>query len=405
MENSGRFDLLSLFGKDQLNEIQGRLAKITGLGFVTVNYRGEPLTDYTRFCSFCQHFREDEELQKNCIASDAMSSIQAAISAKPLIYICPCGLMEIAIPIIVNGTYLGGFLCGQALCMDPPTDILRMKPSTDRIEFQNTLDVAADDRAALPVFPYQHFEDIADLVDLVITLLCESAIRQIENEQSLRDQIWTASFLEKSRQSFIAVVLGSDYSLITRTVSSFLDSLFEHFPDNVSARSEMVLSLARALDENSNITSGDAEKADCLKLYPLSAEHAQTKPAMEIWLAQIVDFHYRRNKASLSPMLEPVFQYINQHVHEELSLAKIVDKCSISQSYVSRLFRKHFQISVTDYIHLRKIQLAKDYLLFEHRGIADIAFLLGYNEYTYFSKVFKKYAGTTVQEYRRQTGC
>lgn len=85
MERESAFDLLQLFGQEQLNDIQLRLSRITRLGFVTANYQGEPLTKYTGFCDFCSHFRQNKELSKNCVASDAMSSIQAAIMKKPLL--------------------------------------------------------------------------------------------------------------------------------------------------------------------------------------------------------------------------------------------------------------------------------------------------------------------------------
>lgn len=171
-------DLLSLFGKEQLLDIQNRLSKTTGLGFITVDYKGDPLTDYTGFCDFCHHFRDDPELSKNCIASDAMSSIRSAISGEPLIYRCPCGLMEIAIPIVVGGVYLGGFLGGQARCNDTPDDILQMTPATEPAVFQEALAAASKDLEKQPVFPYQHYCDLAELVELVITLLSENKIRR-----------------------------------------------------------------------------------------------------------------------------------------------------------------------------------------------------------------------------------
>ena len=79
-----------------------------------------------------------------------------------------------------------------------------------------------------------------------------------------------------------------------------------------------------------------------------------------------------------------------------------MEACSVSQSYVSRLFRNLFDLSVTDYIHLRKMQVAKKLLLDKSKSAADVAFELGYTETTYFSKVFKKTVGCTIQEYRKK---
>lgn len=391
MSNISSFDLLSLFGKEQLNDIQHRLSKITKLGFITVDYRGEPMTEYTGFCDFCSHFRLDETLSKNCVASDAMSSIQAAISERPRIYMCPCGLMEIAIPIIVNGTYLGGFLCGQALCSDPPADILRMKPATDIAVFQQMLKKAEPDLQSLPCFDYQHFEDIADLVNLVITLLCENKIVQLDHEKALRSQIVRTAFLDTNVQKFMGLMQDTDYRQMMRAIPDFVDTAFEQ----VSSPEDRIQLLKQFIK---NLDRTDGHQG--LSLFPLRLEDVQSRESANLWLSQLLDYQYRKNKAREFPILESIFEYINQHITEKLTLSLLVERCSISQSYISRLFRVCFQISATDYIHLHKLLMAKRYLLRDKKTVEDIAYLLGYNEYTYFSKVFKKYEGMTIQEYK-----
>lgn len=386
------FDLLQLFGQKQLNDIQQRLSRITRLGFVTVNYQGEPMTEYTGFCDFCGHFRQDEELSNNCVASDAMSSIQAAILKKPLIYVCPCGLMEISIPIVVNKTYLGGFLCGQARCSNPPEDILRMKPFTERNAFLKTMEKAEKDLEKLLVFEYRHFEDIAGLVNLVITLLCENKIHQLESEKSLRDKISRTVFLEQNLQEFFNLFQETDYRQIMRTAASFSRKLFEEEPDSDVERMEILISLAKFLNMG---------KGDCLTAFSLEIATVQQQDTVELWITQILDSYYCQNIVKMFPILKPVFSYINGHITEEMTLSLLVKRCGISQSYISRLYRSCFQLSVTDYIHIHKMQLAKQWLLDADKSISEIAFTLGYNEPTYLSKVFKKYEGVTMQEYRK----
>ena len=48
------------------------------------------------------------------------------------------------------------------------------------------------------------------------------------------------------------------------------------------------------------------------------------------------------------------------------------------------------------------MHLAKGYFYFTEDSIADVAFRLGYNESSYFSKVFKKYEKMTVKEYKNK---
>ena len=72
-------DILHLFGKEKLENIQKSLSKATGLAFVTVDYRGEPITESTSFSSFCRMARNDGQLSLRCKSSDAFGSIQAAV--------------------------------------------------------------------------------------------------------------------------------------------------------------------------------------------------------------------------------------------------------------------------------------------------------------------------------------
>lgn len=389
-------DLLSLFGKDQLNEIQDRLSRITKLGFITVDYRGEPMTDYTGFCDFCHHFRDHPELRKNCQASDAMSSVQASISGKPLIYRCPCGIMEISIPILVNGVYLGGFLGGQALCQDAPEGILQMRPVTDRAQFDETVRQAAEDRESLPVFDYAHFENIAELVNLVITLLCEGKIQQMEQEQTTQTQLQENRFFENSLQLVFDALRGTDYPEMLRKVPDLIRTLHEIHGNDPARRSAFLTRFSGTLSQMIQNT------ADVHNLYPVRPEDLQTRATEELWLIKVLDYLFRQDKVLRAPVLDRVFDHINQNLSDYMTLSVLVEESGLSQSYLSRLFRNLFSVTVTDYIHLRKIQYVKQLLLQERMLVGDAALQAGYNEYTYFSKIFKKYEGITVQEYRRK---
>lgn len=190
-ENSliSSLDIISLFGKENLEYIQESLSKTTGLAFVTVNYRGEPVTDTTFFTRFCRRFRGDDELRQNCRTSDAVSSIQAAVTRKTHIYICPCGLVELAIPIIVEGNYLGGFLGGQVRCEDLPESVKQVAPAVNTERFKRLREEMQGAYEELPVYSYEKILDIAKLVSLVITQLSENRVNQYFQEDMLKKRI------------------------------------------------------------------------------------------------------------------------------------------------------------------------------------------------------------------------
>lgn len=137
------------------------------------------------------------------------------------------------------------------------------------------------------------------------------------------------------------------------------------------------------------------------ELYPLNAGLIYEKKISELWLFKVVNYVFQEKSIQRYPLLENVFLYIEEHIRENIGLNQIIEYCSMSQGYLSRIFKKQFQVSVMEYLHMRKINLAKGYFCFTDDSIADVAFRLGYNESSYFSKVFKKYEFMTVHQYKK----
>ena len=188
-ENYADLDILHLFGKERLEKIQSSLARTTGLAFVTVNFRGEPVTEATSFSAFCKAMRENPECCERCRASDAFGSIQAAVTQKTNIYLCPYGLMEVAIPIVVRGHYLGGFIGGQIRCSDAPEHISSLGSMINTGREERMLRQNEHLKENIPVYSYEHFVNVADLVQLVIEQLGENELAGHDRESALKQKI------------------------------------------------------------------------------------------------------------------------------------------------------------------------------------------------------------------------
>lgn len=132
----------------------------------------------------------------------------------------------------------------------------------------------------------------------------------------------------------------------------------------------------------------------------LREEISENRKLHDSTLFYIIDYCFKIQNIINSPILENIFHYIEENIESEISLKNIVDDCAISQGYLSRIFKKGFNTTVMTYIHLKKINIAKRLIFNESFSVSDTAFKLSYNEGNYFSKVFKKYEGITVEQYR-----
>lgn len=125
-----------------------------------------------------------------------------------------------------------------------------------------------------------------------------------------------------------------------------------------------------------------------------------SKEGALVWVFEILDYYFNAKSVDKYPILENVFVYISENLEKNISLKDVVDICAISQGYLSRLFKFEYNLTVLEYIHLKKINLAKRIFIEEDISATEVAFRLGYNERGYFSKVFKKYEGSTIEEFK-----
>ena len=77
-----------------LQMLQDDCSKAMGLAFVTVDYRGCPITHYSGFTPYCQMGRKHQDFYEMCKQCDAHGGLQAAITGQPYIYRCHAGLVD-----------------------------------------------------------------------------------------------------------------------------------------------------------------------------------------------------------------------------------------------------------------------------------------------------------------------
>ena len=104
----------------------------------------------------------------------------------------------------------------------------------------------------------------------------------------------------------------------------------------------------------------------------------------------------RNNK---SAVVKKMIIYIKKNLTKPLSLSGISSECSISVPYASRIFKKHMNMTVTEYINNEKLYYACELIRNTSMNISEIADYLGYSDVFYFSKLFKKKFGISPSRY------
>jgi two-component system, response regulator YesN len=108
------------------------------------------------------------------------------------------------------------------------------------------------------------------------------------------------------------------------------------------------------------------------------------------------------NKLQKNSIVYELQRYIQQNLNRRLTRDELSKHVHLNGSYLSRLFHKETGMSLSDYILQERMKKAGQLMSETDKPIYGIANQLCYDNFSYFSKMFKKVYNLTPQEYRKK---
>lgn len=103
-----------------------------------------------------------------------------------------------------------------------------------------------------------------------------------------------------------------------------------------------------------------------------------------------------------SRLTKDVINYIQLHLEEELSLNYLADQFGKNASALSHSFSKETGINLTKFIQQARMQEAIRLFNTTDFSISDVAVMVGYQDFSYFSKIFSAQTGMSPREYKKR---
>lgn len=153
--------------KSKLERIQQEIADVTKLAIVIVDKEGKYITKKQNYSDFCSIFRKNKNLKHLCEKCDVKALNRCFCTSSPYIYRCHSGLIDMAIPIVLDGEYLGAILIGQAVLV--ANDTFGVESILDKNMGKNIGDNMSDKAVReayekLQKFSYSELNSIANMV-------------------------------------------------------------------------------------------------------------------------------------------------------------------------------------------------------------------------------------------------
>jgi len=105
---------------------------------------------------------------------------------------------------------------------------------------------------------------------------------------------------------------------------------------------------------------------------------------------------------TLDSRFQQLFYFINDHLSKKLTLKTLADEVFLSESHLSLLFRKNFNMSPMEYVQMKRMQKAQALLLSSKLPLKEIALLIGFDDQSQLSRAFRRHFGMSPTEYRQK---
>ena len=99
--------------------------------------------------------------------------------------------------------------------------------------------------------------------------------------------------------------------------------------------------------------------------------------------------------------METVKEYIRTHVNRTITRTEVANLVYLDEDYFSKLFRQYTGWTFKEYVLKEKMSVARQLLTSTNLSVGLIASRLGFDNFSHFSRTFKKISDITPQEYRR----
>lgn len=107
-----------------------------------------------------------------------------------------------------------------------------------------------------------------------------------------------------------------------------------------------------------------------------------------------IDYQLSHQDTKSHQIARQAKEYIERnYANNDLSIADISKELLVNQTYLRRMFKEEYNMTISDYITKYRMETAKELILNNNYKLSYVSDKVGYNDSSYFSKCFKKYFG------------
>ncbi len=400
-------------------ECANAFADTSLLGCVVSSAKGEVVGAVGYSCAACKLCEVVNKQKEICERSQLYSMIEAERFGGKYIYFCPLGLTCFVSPILGELGSAAKITVGPFLMTDHADFI---SCDLENLSGQ-TLENAKKEILNIPVIEPERINKMSNLLFMAVSFINNvsqaNRMRSAQSSTAIQGQI--SSYISQLKGNEVApypfsterALLQAVEHLDKANAQKLLNELFGYIffvagGDFEKAKSRVCELLV--LISRSAIIAGAPEESTL----EMNNQYIQTLPNIKdmeqlcLWLTEVMNAFMDRTFEYIdfkhANVMHQSILYINNHYQENITLEDMARRVYLSPSYFSRVFKKENGMTFSAYLNKTRIAYSKELLLHTNMRLVEIALQVGYEDQSYFSKVFHKIVGVPPLKYRAAKG-
>lgn len=373
-------------------------------------------------CEFCQKVQSIIGPQQNCSNVHLYGSYQAERFGGKYIFFCPLGLVHWAAPITKNGILKGALLGGPVLMMEPDEFLLEELLSNSHIDESRVQELKQYIKK-IPIIQPDVVNSLSELLFLIAAHISDGEPLQYQDDRDYQEQQSEISEyihyiktmggecsgiesypIEKEKELLSLIQLG-DKAESQRVLNEILGHIFFSTGGNFEVIKARILELVVLLSRAALRGGADVELIFGLNYKYLSQIHDfLTVEDLAFWLSGIMvrftDCVFNLADVKHIDVIYKAVDYIKRNYMKKITLEDVASHVFLSPSYFCVVFKKEMKCNFSGYVNKIRIEMSKKLLLDNSIALTDIANYVGFEDQSYFTKVFRSLVGNSPGKYR-----
>ena len=360
-------------------------------------------------------------LDMECLSVHTYGSAQAERFGGKYIYFCDLGFAHCASPVIIDGKVIASIIAGPMLIIDISEFL------TNELELKNNISETLEKelQEILRKIPYISAERSNHLSNLLFYTACHISdidyMRFLDSEavmtrqNAISDQIVKLKSeggesypIYKENELLVSISQG-DKKTAQRLLNELLGYIFFSTGGNLviikTRVMELIIQLSRAaIRGGANLEQVFDMNNSCMR----EIEFIKNIDDISSWLSGVmINFTklvFKYTEIKHIDVIHKVIHYIDNNYAGRITLDDVAREVFLSPTYLSKIFKTEMKCNYNTYLNKIRIEKSKILLLNNNISLIEISSKVGFDDQSYFSKVFKKVTGITPGKFRQLRG-